>query len=384
MPKTTQSRPYDINALDEKNLMRLFHDEHIVSNVLMYRSLHGKFLRKQDIKNCIGSSAYNFHKDLIYINPLTVHLEIKCDKEFLEELTKCNDEKARKKIYSYINRINPSFSTTGENYILRYEGDKYTKWYKVGETGRTVQVRASEWNYTPVFSRFVSDRKILEKLLHQHLNFAHTIRPAIHGKGRTEVEWFYISKKMLMRTMNAVINIFDPYSEHFNTFGITSRTHLTESHVKKQYRKLSKKYHPDKNPEDTEKATKEFQNLGKLKDELLDFISGKNIKKVGSNNPSYSTYSHPSNAPNNSQPPQTVSKDYSHCDPVVRILKGLQIHELMRIPQFGGKGIRAGTLFEGLKMPDVIRESDLTKIHQVGPVRKGIIIDHVKRHYKLD
>lgn len=44
----------------------------------------------------------------------------------------------------------------------------------------------------------------------------------------------------------------------------------SESDIKKEYNRLSKKWHPDKNPNNVEEATKKFQEISQAKDVLLD------------------------------------------------------------------------------------------------------------------
>ncbi len=57
-------------------------------------------------------------------------------------------------------------------------------------------------------------------------------------------------------------------SELYDRLGINSSS--TENEIKKAYRKLSVKYHPDKNPDDKENATKKFQEISEAYSVLSD------------------------------------------------------------------------------------------------------------------
>ena len=44
----------------------------------------------------------------------------------------------------------------------------------------------------------------------------------------------------------------------------------SEAEIKKSYRKLAMKWHPDKNPDKVEEASKHFQEIGEAYDVLID------------------------------------------------------------------------------------------------------------------
>ena len=316
--------PFDINDIDENQLKDIF-DVDTVKKVTDYIYTNGRFRRKQDIKNCIGSIIYNQLKDNFIINPPSRLLQIKDDKEFLTELSKFNNVESRNKIKKYIDKINPSIKNCGHNYVLRWSGDKYKKWYKVGETKRDPLVRASEWKYNLIDETFTSDRKTMERILHQHLNFAHSIRDAIHGKGKTEVEWFYLSKNMLMRTIKAVINIFDPYSFHFTMFQINKKEQLNKHYILKQYNQLVLK---------SKKNAKTLKKLVSSKVDLLDLTKDACVNQL--------IYSRPITL-------KTTQSNSECYDDAVKILVTYSLEQIMQISGCGGTGVYASHLHKGLR-----------------------------------
>ena len=57
-------------------------------------------------------------------------------------------------------------------------------------------------------------------------------------------------------------------SELYDRLGVSPSSN--ENEIKKAYRKLSVKYHPDKNPDDKENATKKFQQISEAYSVLSD------------------------------------------------------------------------------------------------------------------
>jgi hypothetical protein len=269
----------DINTAKYDELMSLFKNKTIALNIIRYRSENGLFIKKQLTSVVIGKNNYNMLKSSFVISLPADLLKIDDDYEYLDKLSKYNDDKVNFDIYVRKKKIadmDKNSATIGYNYILHYSGDAHIKWYKVGETSKEPEERAAKWRYNLKYFRITSCRKSMERLLHKYLNFAHCLRPAIHGKGMNEVEWFYISFELIKRTMDAVINTCDPIYKAFKKFKIIRYSDLFEENIAKKYRERALILHPDKNPKQKKICEKKFKSLTDKKNIVLKFINKSN------------------------------------------------------------------------------------------------------------
>jgi hypothetical protein len=186
-----------------------------------YIKKYGNITKKEIVKNIIGTKNYNSLKQQIYITPPTKLLSINNSQSFLHELSNFNDELVNSKISTKISEIQSSSKSYGYIYILRRDEDKYTRWYKVGMTKREPEIRADEWGYNLVFFAITSNHKKFERLIHLYLNFAHCNRKAMHGKGKNEVEWFYIALDIIKTVIISTIECYDSEYENFKKNNIT-------------------------------------------------------------------------------------------------------------------------------------------------------------------
>src|SRR5436309_10757025 len=70
------------------------------------------------------------------------------------------------------------------------------------------------------------------------------------------------------------------FIDYYEILGVNKKA--TEEEIKKAYRKLARKYHPDLNPNDTE-ANKKFQQINEANEVLSDAEKRKKYDKYGEN-----------------------------------------------------------------------------------------------------
>lgn len=102
-----------------------------------------------------------------------------------------------------------NFNKEGWIYVLKYDGDKTNPWYKIGYTSKkTSEERTQYWNYTVKKTYKVNNNpKIIEKIIHLFLNPYHITRKAIHGEGKTEIEWFYLKLEYINKVICEIIDM---------------------------------------------------------------------------------------------------------------------------------------------------------------------------------
>lgn len=265
--------PLNINSSSYDELMSFFDNKKIASDIIKYRTDNGLFLKKQSISKILGKKHYNEIKSYIVISLPSTLLAIDNDHEFLDQLSKYNNDSVNLDICKLKLQIASTSREIGYNYILHNPDDKHVRWYKVGLTSREPEIRAREWKYDLRYHRITSCSKIMERLLHKYLDFAHSLRKAMSGKGKNEVEWFYISYKLLVRTMDAVINTCDPWSNEFTFFEINRLSDLSKEHINRIYRKHSLSIHPDKHQDEKELYEEKFKSLTARKDKMIKYIN---------------------------------------------------------------------------------------------------------------
>ena len=359
-----QKKPVDINDLNFKELTEVFDSEELAINIC---NADHKFNNKQDIQRFLGNETYDQFKNRLIIKPPYKLLKISNDSKYLQELEKYNDQKSHDKIEQYRKEFNPSLKRSGYNYIMKWNGDKHATWYKVGMTKKKPQIRANEWGYDLVFQRFTSDRITMEKLLHRHLNFAHSVRPAINGKGKIEIEWFYVSKDILVKTINSIINVYDYFSEHFKFFEINHRSQLSPFYISNKFNHLRRS---------------RTQNLrvSTLRKDITDLISQnfeKNIAPTAKNSKVKDEESIQLNKKKKDNFNRSVNNK------AFKILKSWSMEDIQQIEGFGGEGILAQKIYEGIQDVSNYEEFMKKKIKQIGDKRKSNIIDWIVKNIVL-
>lgn len=96
------------------------------------------------------------------------------------------------------------------------------------------------------------------------------------------------------------------FVDYYKTLGVSKNA--TEDEVKKAYRKLARKYHPDLNPNDTE-ANKKFQQINEANEVLSDAEKRKKYDSYGENWKHAETYE---NAKQQSQNQSQNWEDYTY------------------------------------------------------------------------
>src|SRR6185295_11086078 len=77
---------------------------------------------------------------------------------------------------------------------------------------------------------------------------------------------------------------FMEYKDYYKTLGVSKSA--TQDEIKKAYRKLAVKYHPDKNPGD-KKAEEKFKEVNEANEVLSDAEKRKKYDELGENWRSY-------------------------------------------------------------------------------------------------
>lgn len=361
-----------INTIKQGDYKKLFGEscELMKQKHLNHVRKYGVFKSKRDAEVCFGRTKYNTIRKFICIEPPTKLINVSNVNDFLAQLVKFNDTKSMENIRNYIARISPSTDKIGFNYILRNYDESKSKWYKVGETGRKdPQTRANEWGYGLLESFTTSDRKIMEKLVHNYLNFAHVIRPAMHGKGKTEIEWFHVKFDLLKKTIECVLEKYDPYYTHFKLFGIRGGSNLDEKFVTNQFEKLSHLPYPNK-------ISINIDTLILMRDELLDFISGNNILGYNSNNYDRTIVRCDETVKRN------IQYDTSDNERAIQILIGYTFDDIMTIKGCGS--VLSRYLYNGLEgvtNHDEYMKKEITqfKLRRKTTVIKWIINNVIKK-----
>ena len=87
--------------------------------------------------------------------------------------------------------------------------------------------------------------------------------------------WYLFVKCVVLVSDDAEIATYNPYS----ILGVDSGS--AEKDIKRAYRKLSLKWHPDKNPENKEEAEEQFMKISKAYEALTDETARKNWEMYG-------------------------------------------------------------------------------------------------------
>lgn len=279
MQQYIQTCPLDINYSSSTDLQKIF-SEKTTKKILKRKLTRGWFKTKQQVLETIGPKIYITTKDHFIITPPSDLLTIKNNGEFLVQLSKYNSDDINQDIVKIAQAATSTKNDCGYSYILTNPHDNYVRWHKIGETQRDSQIIKNEWGYNLKWVRLSSCGKKIERLLYKYLNFAHSKRIGINGKISYEIDWFYLQYDLLIKIINAIFYVYDPYSYYFETFNIKSVHDLTRNKVRKEYHKLALKYHPDKVQGDTEKIKAEaiFKTVTTQYNKLLEFISKKDAK----------------------------------------------------------------------------------------------------------
>ena len=76
--------------------------------------------------------------------------------------------------------------------------------------------------------------------------------------------------------------------DYYSTLGVDKKA--TQEEIKKAYRKLAMKWHPDRNPDNKEKAEQKFKNINEAYSILSDEEKRKNYDQFGSDKPQHSQF----------------------------------------------------------------------------------------------
>merc|ERR1711933_678745 len=86
-----------------------------------------------------------------------------------------------------------------------------------------------------------------------------------------------------MGQLTKSIHLYMTNKDHYQTLGVDKKA--TPQQIKKAYRKLAMKWHPDKNPENKEIAEAKFKEIGEAYSVLSGEQKRKNYDQFGTDKP---------------------------------------------------------------------------------------------------